>query len=359
VTSSRSSDYLLSADFIKQIKNNISGAYFLFGKEDYMKSYCVQAVRKSISSDNTLALMNTSIIDMSVDSFSSDTLSNSFLVAPIMCEKHLIELRGLDFSSAKKEKCLDIIEQLCEFAKDVDEDTIFLVVFSSTGADFGDIIKNKPNEYYKKMAEFFTPVCFEPETRPKLITWISKHFIKEAIAADLSLCEKLLDRCGTDMYILENEINKLCNYLHKNNRNKLEEYDIQTICSHNTSFDDFDFSDAILNRDSKRAFEILNEMKLAKEAPELISASIITIFTNMLLVKNFEECGMFQEDIAKAMGIHAFRVKLLQAGMKNRNKKEIEVICDLCMQADEQIKNAAVDKYIVLDRLLGSIFQRV
>ena len=49
--------------FRKQIKKGLSGGYLFFGEEDYLKSFCLRAVKEAVCPDETFAVFNEVKID--------------------------------------------------------------------------------------------------------------------------------------------------------------------------------------------------------------------------------------------------------------------------------------------------------
>ena len=103
------------ADFRKQIKNAPQRAYLFFGEEDYMKKYALDTALAAISPDPSLSFFN----EIRFDSFSysPEALVDSFMPAPMMADRKLVILSGLDFNAMKQSE----VDALCASLEALDE----------------------------------------------------------------------------------------------------------------------------------------------------------------------------------------------------------------------------------------------
>ena len=320
-----------------------------------MKKYCLTETRKAVSDDATVAAMNTRIIETGSDLFSPDEISDALSSAPVMNDINLTEIHGLSFKGDRDSKGDRIIEFLSSAAEELDEASILIVSIPDGNIDTSRIEKGKPSKAVAELAKNFSIVYFRREDSARLKQWLSKQFVKEGIGADPSLCAMIIDRCGSDMFALKSEAEKLCDYLHSKNRDRLTREDIELITPASPEYGAFDFADAVLNRNLTKAYDILRLKKLQKESPEAISASISSLYSNMLLIKTYEECGMSSQEISRETGIHEFRIKKMENGMRGLPRKILEAVCEICVQADLMIKSSPGDKYIQIERMLGTV----
>ncbi|MBF1727064.1 MAG: DNA polymerase III subunit delta, partial [Streptococcus sp.] len=72
----------------------------------------------------------------------------------------------------------------------------------------------------------------------------------------------------------------------------------------------FDFGEAILNKDSKRALQIYHDMLLQKEDPIKMNAILLGQFRLLLQVSYLKKAGYQEPEIQKTLAVHPYRVKL-------------------------------------------------
>ena len=91
---------ITDADFRKSLKDGLDGIYFFYGEEDYLKLHALSSARQSVCPDPSLEFFNDIKIDAS--EFDPAALANALPTMPVMAEKKLIEMTGLNLLSLKK-----------------------------------------------------------------------------------------------------------------------------------------------------------------------------------------------------------------------------------------------------------------
>ena len=86
-------------DFRREIKSSPKEAYFFFGEEDYMKMHAIALARQTLCPDESLSIFN----EMKLDalSYSPAALLDMMSALPMMADRKLITITGLDFNAMK------------------------------------------------------------------------------------------------------------------------------------------------------------------------------------------------------------------------------------------------------------------
>ena len=92
-------EIMTESEFRSELKNP-HGGYLFFGDEDYLKYTYSKEVRKAVT-DGAFDEFNHIVIYG--EEYSAQALSGAISSLPMMAEKKLVEVRGLDFNSLKKE----------------------------------------------------------------------------------------------------------------------------------------------------------------------------------------------------------------------------------------------------------------
>ena len=98
-------EIITEADFRRRLRSELDGIYFFFGAEDYLKKNAVRAVRQNVCPDPSLEFFND--IKISGSEFDPAAFLAALPTLPVMADKKLIEITGLDMSILKKEFKLD------------------------------------------------------------------------------------------------------------------------------------------------------------------------------------------------------------------------------------------------------------
>ncbi len=340
---------MTEAEFKDELKN-LHGGYLFFGGEDYLKYTYSNEVRKNIL-DGTFDDFNHIVIY--AEEYSPSALSGAIFTLPMMAEKKLVEIRGVNFNTMKKDDISALEEVLATLAEN--SHTVLLIRADNDCFNPGRLPKS-PSEMYKMMTKYLTPVAFEFPSASRLKGWILKHFNRGKIEFDPTLCEYLVSMCGHDMWTLSKEIDKLCSYAAQNGLEKIESKDIDYICCKTIEFDDFQLTNALLDRNKSLVFETLRRQRSAHEPPQAILGSVIRLYSDMLLVHKLYTSGMSKSQIAGALSIHEFKVGKYLSGIAGVSEKKLCRAVELCKEADIKSKSSSnVTSYIAVERLLCAI----
>ena len=98
------------ADFRKELKSSPARGYLFFGEEDYLKAFAVKQAREYLCPDPTFAFFN----DMRLDAvdFTPQKLLDALMPGPMMADRKLVTLTGLNFNTMRPEVLDDFLEAL-------------------------------------------------------------------------------------------------------------------------------------------------------------------------------------------------------------------------------------------------------
>ena len=340
---------MTEAEFKDELKN-LHGGYLFFGGEDYLKYTYSGEVRKNIL-DGSFDDFNHIVIY--AEEYSPSALSGAIFTLPMMAEKKLVEVRGVDFNAMKKDDIAALEEVLSTLKEN--SHTVLLIRADNDCFNPGRLPKS-PSEMYKMMVKYLTPVAFEFPSASRLKGWILKHFNRGKIEFDSTLCEYLVSMCGHDMWTLSKEIDKLCSYAAQNGLEKIEAKDIDYVCCKTIEFDDFQLTNALLDRNKALVFETLRRQRSAHEPPQAILGSVIRLYSDMLLVHRLYAGGMNKSQISQALNIHEFKVGKYLSSIAGVSEKKLCRAVELCKEADIKSKSSSnVTSYIAVERLLCAI----
>jgi DNA polymerase III delta subunit len=112
----------------------------------------------------------------------------------------------------------------------------------------------------------------------------------------------------------------------------------------------------LLDKNKALIFETLRRQKAAHEPAPTILASVVRLYSDMLLIQRLYNGGMNKSGISSALGIHEFRVGKYLNGISGVSEKKLERIVELCKEADVKSKSSSnVTGYIAVERLLSAI----
>ncbi len=335
------------ADFRREIKSSPAKAYLLFGEEDYLKSHALIAAKDSISPDSTLSMFNEFKLDAL--SYSAGALLDVIMPAPMMTDRKLITITGLDLNSMKQGE----IDGLCSALATLDEYDYNTVIISvaSDRFDYG-ILPKRPSKLLTKLSDFLTPVYFEKVSPARLISWVRKHYAHNGVNASPEICALTIERCGRDMFNLSSETDKISFYILSQGRAEVTQSDVIRASVPSAEFDTFAFSNALTAGNRETALAVLGDMKFRRVDPIIIMSEIVSNICDALSIELLASDGLTSREISEILKIHEYKVSLILRS--RRGVDRLKVMLERCRAADLEIKSFS-DGYSVLEKLICTI----
>lgn len=342
-------EILKESDFRRELKSTPRAGYLFFGDEDYLKAFAVRQARELICPDPSLAFFN----DMRLHAldFTPQKLLDAITPLPMMTDRKLITLDGLNFNSMKAQE----LEELCEVLAELENFDYNLLILT-VAADCLDAGRSpkKPSATLKRLAELLTPVQFDRCTTAKLAAWIGKHFEHNGVAASPELCARLPEYCGHSMFILAGEIDKLSYYVLSHGRTEPTLDDMRAVCCPVSEFDTFALANAIMESNAEAALSILADSKFRRVDPLLLLGNVTKAICEMLSVHQMLSGGVSTTEIASILSITSFQVGLYQKALRSTSERRLRRALSSCLAADSSIKSSQ-QGYQILEQLICSL----
>lgn len=307
--------------------------YLFFGDEDYTKLHAIGRLRDAICPDDMAAVFND--IRMAALDFTAARLLDALEPPPMMGERKLIVVSGLDIGAMRQDELGALCDALATL-KDYDYNTVVLSI-PAGGIDEGRL-PSRPSAVLTRLGEYLTPVRFNRITPARLCGWVGKHFEHNGVSAAPELCARVVDYCGTSMFTLAGEIQKMSFYVLADGRSSLTAADIAAAAVPDRSYDAFAFANAVTAGDKQRALGILGEMKRQRIEPTIIMGDISRVFCDMLTIRRLSDEGLRAPAIAQATHIHEYRVGLYLNGVQAIKAEALQAIVTRCTEADVAVK---------------------
>lgn len=335
--------------FRKQLKKGLEGGYLFFGEEDYLKSFALSAAREALCPDPTFALFN----DVRIDAldYSAAALLDALMPPPMMAEKKIVTVSGLNVGALRSWEVEDLCEALGALAE-YDYNVLILSVPAGQ-LEEGNLPK-KPSALLARLAEHLTPVRFEPIAGARLAGWVGKHFQHHGVEADPSVCAYLIEFCGKSMFTLSSETEKLAYYVLQHGRRVVTRADVETVSVSELSADSFALANAILDGRYEEAMSALEVMRFRREEPVMILSEISRVLYDLVAVKSLQREGMTAGEIAALMKMNEYRVKLYCSSAAGKSMKRLRRAVELCSDADLALKQSP-QGYQALERLICTL----
>ena len=302
--------------------------YVLYGKINYL----IEKNIKKIIDD--AHINNENIVKYDLEQDSLTKILNDANSISLFGDKKIIIVDNAFVFTGSNKKNIDT-EDLEAYLNNINEDTILIFVVDNEKLDERKKITKlaKKNGYVKEYNSVDT------------LEVIKELFEDYSITNEL--LKYLIERVGDDITLLSSEIEKI--KLYKGNDKTITRQDIENLTTKSYEVNNFKLIDAIISKNKSLAYTLYKERIELNEEPIAIIISVANQVRIMYQVKELYALGYTENDIAKELGIHPYRVKL---AAQNARKYVSEVLLDYLKQLsdlDIGIKTGTIDKNIGLE----------
>jgi len=341
-------EIMAGADYRKRLKTGFSGkipkAYFFYGDEDYLKRSAVSETVKLLSGGDSFDSVS---IDQS--SYSADALEAAIFSPPMFAEFKPVSV-SLSLSDLRQGE----INELCSLLSNVDEDSCSVVILSLPASGFDPGLPKRPSALFKKLADVAVPVLFERITGAKLNGWVGRHYNENGVVANAEICAFTVAYCGSDMFRLASETEKISYYVKSHGGHEVTKADVTAAGCATEEYDSFALANAMVSGNYKKALDILSFLKGTKTEPTKIMADIIRVLCDMSAVSACKKAGMTSQQISSETGIKPYPLGRYLTALENISDKAIARALRLASEADNGIKGYSKE-YVPIEQLICSL----
>ena len=306
--------------------NQISRAHLLFGEEQYMVQYYKNMLIKKLARPDD---------EMNVTLFRHRTMSIADIaeagqVMPFFAERRLIVVENSFFFNNK----FDMLDYLKEFP-----DTTYII--------FDEEKVDKRNRLYKWFQKNGCVTECHPLPTPKLKQWVAAYAKKAGKTITVSAVELLLERAGTDMQILSNELEKCIGYV--GDKSVIEREDVDIISTGVVMSKIFDMIDAVAMKEKDRAMHYYNDLYVNRESPMSILHLFCRHINILLQMKEYSAVGLTKGELAKKCEIPSFTVDKYAKQATRFGREQLLAMLELRLEYEHDFKIGKLDDRIAVE----------
>lgn len=320
----------------KQIKEkSLEGVYLFVGEETFVKETYLDICIKTILTDDEQA-MNLDVF--TADSKDIDKMSDAMDTLPFLAEKRVVVIRDRQLLKKKMDsKVVSIVEALGRLP----ESTILII---------SDIDFDKSGSIYKKVKKMGQIIEFNALDEAELIKVIARKLFKAGFEINVATGRYLIEYVGTDMSLLNQEIEKLISY--KMGGTRIVREDVDACCTKSLENKIFELVDAIGRKNKNRALKLYHDMIVSKVQPMSILSMITRQFRINLLCMLLDQRNRTQKEIASAVKIPFFVVKKSLNLTRHFSEEKLKKSLDDCLKTEMAFKRGEMNQHIALELLI-------
>jgi len=218
-----------------------------------------------------------------------------------------------------------------------------------------DGLLKKTNPMLKKLAPFAdVKECVPLDVRgADLPKWIASR--SKAMGCEISpkAVRLLIDLIGNDLWILSNEIDKLC--IHASG-SRIEESDINLLVSYAREANIFHMVDAVVQGRREMAARLLHQLMDEGAAPAYLLHMITHEFRLLIQVKQHSGRGVSVNTVGSKIGESKdWKVEKLMRSAGRYSSQRLEGIYHRLLETDVSIKTGKCEGELALDLLINDL----
>lgn len=318
------------ASLENEIKNkSFSRFHLIYGQERYMVRYYKNTLINHLSNPDD-EMNRTFFKNEDID---GAQIAEAAQVLPFFAERRVLIVEDSKFFA----KSNDFNQYLDSFPE-----TTYLI-FVERDVDK----RNKLYKWFQKNG--CVTECTKQQER-MLKQWVAGYLKKAGKTISTSVVELLIERVGTEMEVLSNELEKLIGYVGE--RQQIQQEDIEKISSGITVSKIFDMIDAVATKQKKKALTLYDDLLMNKESP----MSILYLFSrhiNILLqMKECFQLGMNKNEIAGKCGVPPFTVAKYSRQSEMFKRSELLQMLKNRVECEELVKTGRLSEQISVEMFL-------
>ena len=317
-------------------EGRFSGAYLLYGEEDYLKDYyCRAIVEKTV--DPAMRDFNYLAYSSKCDCAAAGAFLDAF---PVMAEQKTLVIRNTGLfqkpNAEEKEFWAAALKNLPDYA---------VVVFVEPAVD-------KRSALFKAVNSNYTAEEFKKQKTNDLLSWaqrILRSYGKTMAKPDLEL---VIENADGRMLQIKNELDKLCHY--SGDTTAISREMVERITCRTAENRIFQMIDHIAAGRGAQAIAECNDLKTLKEQPVGVITLIARQYT---ILRKIKVLGTHTAAvaIAKECGIPEFSVKKYLPMANALSRHALDTAIHLCQQADFAVKSGKREGWLAADLLIGQL----
>ncbi|BBW95533.1 DNA polymerase III subunit delta [Geobacillus sp. FSL W8-0032] len=322
-------------------KRRFSPLYLLYGSEPFLLTETYERIVKA-ALDEGEREWNFAVYDC--EETPVEMALEEAETVPFFGERRVVVVKHPYFFTSEKEK--EIEHNLAKLEAYVNAPAPFSIVIFFAPYDKLDERK-KITKLAKERCEV---VVASSLGEAELRAWVRRRIESEGPSISEEAIDVLLRRAGTQLSVLANETEKLA--LFAGPGGVVEAAAVERLVARAPEENVFVLVEQVAKRDIPGALRTLVDLLGHQEEPIKMLALLASHFRLLSQVKWLAQTGYGQTQIASALNVHPFRVKLALAQAARFSEQElVEAINDLA-DVDHQVKSGAMDRRLALELLL-------
>ena len=257
---------------------------------------------------------------------------------PFMNDHRLLIIENSGFLKSGKKNESD---QLSDYVDNIPNTTCIILIEEEI---------DKRNKLYKKISKVGRVVEFNQLNESDLIMWLEQTLKQNKKNMARATISYFIQTVGTDMLLLENELEKLISYnLDKDNITMEDINSVSTVLLENKIFE---MMDSISEKKQEKALMLYKDLITLREPPLRILFMLVRQFRILLQIKVAMKNNSNAYTIANEIGLRKFIVDKSMSQLRFFNENDLKSALNDCLNTETLIKTGKMDEMIGVENLI-------
>lgn len=336
-------------DLKTSLKNGeLSPIYFLYGDEPYLVAHYAAMIADTAVPLDGMEDFNRHSFDGTA--LSLDALEAAVEAMPLMGEHICVWVKDYDAGAANAA----VTERMKAILEKAEEPCVLL--FSAT-AFSPDIKKNaKWKAFLKEIDKRGVSLCFEHRTASDIAALLMRGAQKRGATLTRPVAMKMIEQCGNDLFLLNNELDKLCAVV--GNSGEITADIVDKVAVRQLDASVYELSKALLQKRYDAAYHCISALFACGEEPIRILAVLSETYVDLYRAKIAAIGGEQATALGDVFAYRGREFRLRNAARDCRalSLQAIRDSLDLLGKADTRMKsNAARQHRLILEETVARL----
>lgn len=265
---------------------------------------------------------------------------------PFMSEHKVVVIKNAFFLTSQKTKFEHNIDSLINYVDNPNPSTTLIILVKSEKLDEKRVVTKRlrSNASFKQLTKL---------SEKELSSWIAKNLDTHGYKITQGAAEELIRRSDADLIQIKNELSKLVMYTEEHKKIELEH--IKILVPRTLEQNVFELTNALMEKNAPKAFEIYNDLITAKHEPVQLLSLISNKFREISKLKALVDANYSNDEIAKALNMTSGRIYYAIKNANSFKQKDVTNYIHELADIDYKIKSGLVDRFIAIETFISRI----
>ncbi len=306
--------------------------YLLYGPEEFLLRRILSALRRHIVAPEALAF---NFVECDGQAGDADAILEEARTFPMMSPRRLVIVTDVQKIPATG------LERLAEYAAEPQEKTVLVLIA-------GEV--DRRTVFYKRMLEHACVVEFAKLKGAALERWAENSLSRQGFRISPLALKKLVDLAGSDLMMLNNELDKLVLYTGK--EEQIPDGAVDDLVHGSRQHGIFELTAAMGKRDRKLALRLLGNLLEAGEPPLVVLSVMARHFRQIIIAKELLQEGRQPFEIGRAAQVPEFALSEFLRQARAIEPDLARSMYQRLARMDRSFKSSSPDERMLLEHLI-------